>query len=117
MHTNKKVCSFQTLNLSLKKNKTKSNQPLSHPGHFLISNSKSDRKTDGGEIAFPQVSWKQDIGFFDKLREKLMTHLSTGYQQTRTVMEVSNTKNILSGFCILLSVEENSSRSQEDPRT
>lgn len=63
------VHSFQTLDLSLKKNnKTKSNQSPSHPGHLLISNSKSDSKTDGGEIAFPRVSWKQDIGLFDKLR-------------------------------------------------
>lgn len=106
MHTNKSVPSFQTLNLSLKKkNLTKSNQPPSHPGHLLISNSKSDSKTDGGEIAFPRVSWKQDIGLFDKLKGKLTTHLPTEYQQTRTVMEVSTTKNILCGLCILLGVE------------
>lgn len=115
-----KQVSTQFLNpqsLSKKKiNKTKSNQPLSHPGHLLISNSKSDRKTDGGAIAFPQVSRKQDIGLFDKLREKLTTHLSTDFQQTRTVMEVSTTKDLLFELCILLGVE-NSSRSQEDGRT
>lgn len=29
-----------------------------------------------------KVSWKQDIGLFEKLREKLTTHLSTEHQQT-----------------------------------